>query len=63
MKNNNFLEQLEIIKHLLKSGQMNYDDAKKEAEIPLRELNIKASKIAEKYGKKHYPFSFAKLMR
>lgn len=51
------------IRNAMFRGDLAYDDAKKQAQPFIDEMNRRGVEIAKKYGKKHRPFSFASLMR
>ena len=55
--------KLKIIKEELKKGRITYDKAKELAGPMISLLDKEAEKIAKKHGRKHYPFSFSKLMQ
>ena len=44
-------------------GELTYDEAKKEAQPIIDEMNKIGREIAAKYGKRHSNFTFAYLMR
>ena len=45
------------------AGQISMDDAEKEAEPKMREMNAKGKEIAKKHGKRFHGFAFASLIR
>lgn len=57
------VDKLNKIKHDLAYGKIDYDIAKQQAIVPLKELNTEAEKIAKKFSRKHYQFTFASFMR
>ena len=59
----NYKILLNDIKIKLQLGIINYDEAKKEAEPIITEMNKKGKEIAKKFGKKFKPFTFVSLMR
>lgn len=61
--NNNFKVQIENIKFKLQVGLLDYYEAKKQAEPIILEMNIKGKEIANKFGQRFKPFTFAGLMR
>lgn len=50
-------------KNKLAYGLISYDEAKKRCERPLLVLNAAAEMVALKHKMKHYPLTFAKVMR
>jgi len=64
MKNTkDFTDKLGLIKLKMLSGVLTYEEAKKEAEPIINEMNQIAKKIAKKFGRKHFEFTFSGLMR
>jgi hypothetical protein len=55
--------QLDIIRMKLLSGEIPYDEAKKEAAPHLEAVNEKAAEIARKHGKKPHKFTFSEMMK
>lgn len=55
--------QIEAIRHAMNSGEISYDEARIKAQPIIDEMNVKARKVAEKFGKKHTNFTFNYLMR
>ena len=54
---------LNDIKIKLQLGIIKYDEAKKEAEPIIEEMNKKGKEIAKKFKQRFKPFTFASLMR
>ena len=63
MKKEEIMPKVRVIKDKLRKGQITYDKAKELAGPIILLLNKEAGKIAKKHGRKHYPFSFSKLMQ
>lgn len=54
---------LDEIKCQLKTGKIDYDQAKDFASAPLAQLNDEMKVKSKEMGFKHYPVTFAKFMR
>ena len=54
---------LNDIKIKLQLGIIKYDEAKKEAEPIIEEMNKKGKEIAKKFKQRFKPFTFVSLMR
>lgn len=52
-------EKISDIKRRFKAGEIDYYQAKAEAEPVLKEINAKAVEIAKKYGKKPRTINFS----
>ena len=63
MKKEEIMPKIRIIKDKLRKGRITYDKAKELAGPIISLLDKEAEKIAKKHGRKHYPFSFSKLMQ
>jgi len=61
--NNQALQKLEEIKILLKTGQIDYDQAEEMARASLLELNARMEVIAKKFNKKSRLVTFSGFMR
>jgi len=57
------IEHIAQIKAKLATGQISYAEAVAEAKPHAEAMDAIARGIAKKYGKKHYPFAIAKLLR
>jgi hypothetical protein len=57
------MSRIGYIKYKLHRNMISYDEAKEKAAPLINELNIRASKVAKKHGKKAVKFSFTKMMR
>ena len=57
------IERLNEIKILLKTGQIDYDEARIKAQPILDLMNKKGEVIAKKFGKKYSKISFTGFMR
>lgn len=57
------LNRIKEIKILMLQGKISYDYAKELAMPVIDEMNVRASKIAKEFGKRHIPFTFSKLFR
>jgi hypothetical protein len=55
--------KLDEIKILLKTGKIDFDEAKEQAKEPLKALNEEMEKIAKAFGRKHYKIVFTSFMR
>lgn len=55
--------KIEQIKANLIMGIITYDEAKKQAQPIIDEMNVKGLEIAKKYNRKFRPFTFTGLMR
>ena len=55
--------KIEDIKRRLARGLIDYDQAKKEAQPIIDEMNRLGSEVAKRFGKKFVGFTFSKLMR
>ena len=55
--------ELDYIKIQLKTGAIDYDEARDLAKPYLEDLNNRMKKIAKKFGKTHYNVSFVGYMR
>lgn len=56
-------DKIDKIRLAMFHGLLSYDEAKLEAKPIIDEMNRRGSIVAQKYGKKFRPFSFAALMR
>lgn len=55
--------KIQDIKTKLNCGYIDYDQARKEAEPVIEEMNKLGMEVAKKFGKKFSKFTFATLMR
>ena len=55
--------KIQDIKTKLACGYIEYDEAKKEAEPIIAEMNRLGKEVADKFGKKFKKFTFITLMR
>lgn len=55
--------KIDDIKRKLACGLVDYEQAKKEAQPIIDEMNRLGSEVAKKFGKKFVSFTFSKLMR
>ena len=58
-----YRKQIEQIKCNLFIGAITYDEAKKQAQPIIDEMNAKGLEIAKKHNRKFRPFTFTGLMR
>ena len=63
LKGSGYRTKIEAIKKRMQNGLITYDEAKKEAEPILAEINTKGAEIAQRWGKKHKPLTFGYVMR
>lgn len=55
--------KIQEIRTKLACGYIDYDQAKKEAEPLIAEMNKLGEEVAKKFGKKFHKFTFVTLMR
>lgn len=55
--------KLDEIKYLLKTGQIDYDEAKEKAKRPLEEMNEEIVRISKEHNMRPRKVSFAGYMR
>lgn len=58
-----YQDAISNIRRKLLSGVLTYDEAKKEAQPIIDEMNEKARAVAKKWGQRHRNFTFSELMR
>lgn len=63
MTGQDYQNKLNLIKAKMMRGDLTYDEAKKEAQPIIDEMNKIGREIAAKYGRRHSNFTFAYLMR
>ena len=63
MTGHEYRAKLGQIKGKMLRGELTYDEAKKEAQPIIDEMNKLGREIAAKYGKRHTNFTFGYLMR
>jgi len=61
--NRDYMKEIGQIKFLMEKGQLSYEEAKKEAQPIIDEMNKIAERIAKKYKRKAHKFKFISLMR
>lgn len=61
--NTDFIKAFTLIKIRMLKGGLTYENAKKEAEPLIEEMNAISAKIAKLYGRKPQKFNFSKLIR
>ena len=55
--------KLDEVKHLMKRGDITYDDAVAQAKPFLAILNAEMTRVSKEFGRKHYAVTFSKYMR
>lgn len=55
--------KIEALRHKYLRGEVTLDEAKKQAQPLIDQMNAKAEKIAKEFGKRHKKFTFGYLFR
>lgn len=63
MTGQDYQNKINQIRGKMLRGELTYDEAKKEAQPIIDDMNKIGREIAAKYGKRHSNFTFAYLMR